>query len=257
MNNFNSYSQCGEDFIVYSFFKKRTTGILIDIGAFDGYHISNSYALYKLGWETIAIEANPIFFDFLIKNRPDAINVNKALVQSEDQQEVIFQTEPTGLYSGIKPNTTYFDTIGSNEIRVPACTLNDVVREYIGNKQIDCISIDVEGTEEEILSGFDFKTYKPTMLIIEANDKETKDRLVALMKKCNYTLSMNIHVNLFFLYKPSLSDIIRINAIRIHCNVVTTSHPIISTASQKPLKPESRITHFKRVLDFLKYSFTG
>ena len=36
MSNFNSYSQYGEDYVVYSFFKKRTTGILIDIGAFDG-----------------------------------------------------------------------------------------------------------------------------------------------------------------------------------------------------------------------------
>lgn len=257
MSNFNSYSQCGEDFVVYSFFKKRSTGILIDIGAFDGYHISNSYALYKLGWETIAIEANPLFFDFLIKNRPDAININKALVQSEDQHEVVFQTEPTGLYSGIKPNTTYFDTIGSNEIRVPACTLNDVAKEFIGNKQIDCISIDVEGTEEEILSGFDFNTYKPTMLIIEANDKETKDRLVALMKKFGYKLSMNIHVNLFFLYKPSLLDIIRINSIRINCNIITTPHPILASASQKPLQSESRITHLRRFLSFLKDSFTG
>lgn len=251
MTHFNSYSQCGEDFVVYSFFKKRKTGVLIDIGAFDGYHISNSYALYKLGWETIAIEANPLFFDFLIKNRPDAINVNKALVQREDQHEVVFQTETTGLYSGIKPNTTYFDTIGSNEIRVPACTLNHVVKEHIGNKQIDCISIDVEGTEEEILSSFDFNTYKPTMLIIEANDKETKDRLVALMKTFGYRLSMNIHVNLFFLYKPSLLDLIRINSIRINCNIITTSHPILSSASQKPLHAETRITHLRRIWSFL------
>src|SRR6478609_5080895 len=122
MSEFNSYSQYGEDYVVYSFFKNRNTGILIDIGAFDGYHISNSYALYKKGWETIAIEANPIFFDFLIKNRPDAINVNKALVKTEEQKEIVFQTEPTGLYSGVKPNTIWFDTTNSNEIRVPACT---------------------------------------------------------------------------------------------------------------------------------------
>ncbi|WP_018343012.1 FkbM family methyltransferase [Cytophaga aurantiaca] len=251
MSDFNSYSQYGEDYVVYSFFKKRTMGILIDIGAFDGYHISNSYALYKKGWETIAIEANPIFFDFLIKNRPDAININKALVKNEEQKEVVFQTEPTGLYSGVKPNTEWFDTTNSNEIRVPASTLNQVAKEYVGKKQIDCISIDVEGTEEEILSGFDFNTYKPTMLIIEANDKETKDRLVSLMKGFNYTLSAEINVNLFFLYKPSLLDIIRLNAIRVNCIAVKTLHPIIESSSQKPFKPESRIAHVKRMLRFL------
>lgn len=257
MSDFNSYSQYGEDYVVYSFFKKKTSGILIDIGAFDGHHISNSYALYKKGWETIAIEANPEFFDFLIKNRPDAININKALVKNENQKEIVFQTEPTGLYSGVKPNTIWFDTNNSNEIRVPACTLNQVAKEYIGTKQIDCISIDVEGTEEEILSGFDFNTYKPTMLIIEANDKETQDRLVSLMKGFQYTLSAKINVNLFFLYKPSLFDIIRLNSIRVNCHAVKTLHPIIESSSQKPFKPESRLSHIKRMLRFLKYSFTG
>lgn len=250
MSDFNSYSQYGEDFVVYSFFKKRTTGLLIDIGAFDGYHISNSYALYKKGWKTIAIEANPIFFDYLIQNRPDAININKALVKNEVQKEVVFLTEPTGLYSGVKPNTVWFDTTKSNEIRVPACTLNQVVKDYVISQQIDCISIDVEGTEEEILSGFDFNTYKPTMLIIEANDKETEDRLISLMKPFNYTLSAKINVNLFFLYKPSLLDIIRLNSIRINCTAVKTVHPIIESSSQKPFKHESRVTHVKRMLRF-------
>jgi FkbM family methyltransferase len=257
MSKFNSYSQYGEDFVVYSFFKKRTTGLLIDIGAFDGYHISNSYALYKKGWETIAIEANPIFFDFLIKNRPDAININKALVGNEDQKEIVFQTEPTGLYSGVKPNTIWFDATNSNEIRVPACTLNQIAKDYTVNKKIDCISIDVEGTEEEILSGFDFDTYKPTMLIIEANDQETENRLIALMKPFNYTLSAKINVNLFFLYKPSLLDIIRLNSIRVNCTAVKTAHPVIESSSQKPFQSESRITHAKRMWRFLKYSFTG
>lgn len=252
MNPFKSYSQHGEDYVIFSYFKKRAQGVIIDIGAFDGVHISNSYVLYNMGWKTIAIEANPILFNFLGSNRPKGINIPKAIVGKSTQTEVVFQTEKSGLYSGIKPNTEYFETEGSQEIRVPACTINQVVEEFCANTHIDCISIDVEGTEEEILSSFNFERYKPTMLIIEANDQAAEDRLIQLMKPFNYTLGTKIGVNLFFLYKPSILNIIRLNAIRIDCESVKTSNPILPLSSAVPFKPEHQRIHLKRMLHYIK-----
>jgi len=53
------YSQNGEDFLLWSLFKGRKSGFYIDIGAFDGIHLSNSYYFEKNGWDGVCVEAHP------------------------------------------------------------------------------------------------------------------------------------------------------------------------------------------------------
>ena len=50
---------------------------VVEIGANDGVHMANSYFFEQhLGWRSLCVEANPITFSRLVRNRPRCINVN-------------------------------------------------------------------------------------------------------------------------------------------------------------------------------------
>ncbi|MGL4348372.1 MAG: FkbM family methyltransferase [Chlamydiales bacterium] len=65
------YSQYGQDqFVNENFFKNRTKGIFVDIGAHNGISLSNTYFFEKeLDWTGICIEPIPHVFKQLQKNR--------------------------------------------------------------------------------------------------------------------------------------------------------------------------------------------
>jgi hypothetical protein len=52
-------------------------------------------------------------------------------------------------------------------IAVPTRTLDSVLEEAQAPAPIDLLSVDVEGHELEVLSGFDFQRWQPLLLLIE------------------------------------------------------------------------------------------
>ena len=60
----------------------------------------------------------------------------------------------------------------AREIRkVKTFTLNDIIENsQFKNKEIDFLSVDVEGTEIEVLQGLDFNKYKPKLVVLEFID---------------------------------------------------------------------------------------
>ena len=55
-----------------------------------------------------------------------------------------------------------------SQINVPQKTLNTIIETEIQNiKEIDIISIDVEGGELKVLQGIDLLKYKPKIMVIE------------------------------------------------------------------------------------------
>src|SRR2546426_6776147 len=65
------YSQHSQDRFIDNFllYGKRE-GVFVDVGAYDGVALSNTYYFEKeLGWTGICIEPNPIAYESLVKNR--------------------------------------------------------------------------------------------------------------------------------------------------------------------------------------------
>ena len=52
-------SQFGEDALLWDFFAGQLDGFFIEVGAFDGYNYSVSYAFECIGWDGLLIEAHP------------------------------------------------------------------------------------------------------------------------------------------------------------------------------------------------------
>jgi hypothetical protein len=74
------YSQEGEDIKIQEYFKNFKNGFYLDVGAYNPIRASNTYLLYKKGWEGINIDAD--YFSYKLFNilRPKDCNFNCALL---------------------------------------------------------------------------------------------------------------------------------------------------------------------------------
>ena len=213
MNKFISNSQHADDYIAWQLLDKPTLGVVVEVGAFDGIHLSNSFAFEQLGWKSVCIEPSPAIFKFLEQNRPAAININNAIVSDENIAEIDFYAEEIGVLSGCNYDADDVKKRYRNrgleykepdKIKVSATTLSSLFSK-LKVDTIDVLSIDVEGFELEVLKGLDLKSFNVKLFIIEANDKEYKTQILKFFKdKPAYIYVGNNYQNLFFAKKKYL-----------------------------------------------------
>lgn len=145
-------------------FNEKRNGYFLDIGAHDGIHISNTYLLERrYGWSGICIEANRDTFLKLQKNRK-ATCVNACLDSCE--RSVQFAAE--GAFGGIvSPDTDNRASDSRNVVPMRTTTLNSLLRKQGAPRQMDYLSIDVEGAEERVFAGFDLQEYGFKCMTVE------------------------------------------------------------------------------------------
>lgn len=182
-------SQLGaDDWILENF---KTPGFFLDVGCHDGYHLSNTYKLEKRGWKGICIDPFPTNFD----NRPNTI-IEKAVVYSEKDKEVEFylltgkDNNDIGL-SGIKDTLNrHKETVqkADKEIfKFKTQLLVDILDKHNAPKYIEYMNIDIEGSEYEVLSTFDFSKYTFGAITVEHNYEEPKRTMIKeILEKNGY-----------------------------------------------------------------------
>jgi FkbM family methyltransferase len=208
MNKFISNSQHADDYIAWQLLDKPTSGIVVEVGAFDGVHLSNSFSLEKIGWRAICIEPNPEMFHHLQKNRPLATNLNHAIVGDDAINEIVFYAEEIGVLSGCSYDENDvkkryanrgLDYKDPQKISVPATTLTNLF-EKLKIDNLDVLSIDVEGFELEVLKGLDLKKVDINLFIIEANNEDFKKGILDYFNGClDYIYAGSNYQNLFLI----------------------------------------------------------
>ena len=71
-----TYSMFGEDLIVKDFFKKKKKGFYVDVGCYHPLEGSNTYLLYKRGWNGINLDINTLSIELFNVARKEDLNVN-------------------------------------------------------------------------------------------------------------------------------------------------------------------------------------
>jgi FkbM family methyltransferase len=168
-------SQAGQDFFVYGeVFNEMKNGYFLDLGALDGMRMSNTYLLERrYQWSGICVEANPDYFKELTKNRRVKC-VNICL--SSDETTVDFAKR--GVLSGMVSTTDNFEEGESYEvIKMKSMTLDTLLRTENAPKEIDYLSIDIEGAEEKVLGNFNFDKYRFKCITIERPTDFLRKRL--------------------------------------------------------------------------------
>lgn len=171
------YSQNREDLILWAFFSDQKDGFYVDVGAHDSEIFSVTKLFYDQGWHGINVEPQKQYCDKLQKDRPRDTNLNIAL--SDKKAELMLREYPQadGLSTlSEEMKGSYLDdthlkgvTDQYREYAVKVDTLKNVLQKYAKGKQINFLKIDVEGLEEQVLKGNDWKQFRPQVICIEAN----------------------------------------------------------------------------------------
>lgn len=203
MNHSNNkyYSQYGEDKIIEKYFQKKNiiNGTFFEMGAGDGIQYSNTKFFSDNGWSGLLVECDDVQYQKLKKNY-------------EKNQDIIVANEKCS-----KEND-----------------LNFIFKKY-NLKNLDLLSLDIDGLDLTILKLLDFKNFKPKIIIIEyniyiPNDVEYEDEkntgnlssafaIKKFLNNCNYKLVNCTFANLIFMEEKFDKEIIPIGLEKINENL--------------------------------------
>lgn len=182
LNIFGKVSQSyqGEDIILWRYFVKNNihNGFFIDIGAYHPKFANNTWRLRnKLGFTGINIE--PTYrIKFFYKYRKNDINI-KCMVG--DKYEVATLNYVTNEPATSGKNQNRMVQQADKKLSVIQKTLTQIVKENNVTK-IDLLDIDIEGTEMEVLKGYDWSII-PRLILIEDDKDENREILSFLTSK--------------------------------------------------------------------------
>ena len=159
--NENFASQSGQDKIIKnSFFRSKKNGYFVEIGAFDGVLGSNCIHFEKsMNWEGIAIEPSKPQFEKLSKNRNCKV-LNAAISSTEKDVEFIEVIEGLTQMSGIDDDNYSAKLIIENNKKNKFNKnkmKTSTFEKSILTKEIDYLSIDIEGAELDVLKSINFQ----------------------------------------------------------------------------------------------------
>ena len=157
-----SRAQRRQDIFVLSELCLKTNGFFVEFGAGNGVDFSNTYMLEKaFGWRGILSEPARPWHAALKENR--SCIVETYCVWRESATLVEFTETKNPCFSTIR---SFRDKDFQAEARkggrtyeVETITLADLLASHDAPAEIDCLSIDTEGSEYEILRAFDFDRY--------------------------------------------------------------------------------------------------
>ena len=161
-------SQEGEDILLARIFdKKNNRGYYVDIGAHDPMRFSNTYYFYQLGWRGINVDPLPSAKDKFKKHRPKDIFILAGVSQEEIDLTYYQFKEPaynTFIYELAQSRKEKSPLISTTKVK--CYSLESIFKEY-NVKEIDFLSIDVEGFELSVLYSNDWNKYTPKVIVIE------------------------------------------------------------------------------------------
>ncbi len=182
-------AQFGEDRILWQVFRRRPTGYFIEVGAYDGVTLSNTYFLEQMGWHGLLIEPILPLCQKAAAARPRSRVIHAACSKQGSNGTARFTVaQNVPVLSFLQADREHIDRCKREgaeliEIEVPLLTLDDILLNERkgpapfggpwmpnGGWRIDLVSIDTEGCELDVLDGFSLERFKPRILVIE-NDR--------------------------------------------------------------------------------------
>ena len=200
------YAQNCEDVMVQGLFPKDYKGFYVDVGAHHPYRISNTYLLFKRGWSGINIDANPETIKMFQKARPHDINLNIGVSQSatsliyhqfSDPAVNTFSSEHAQKFK----SKNWIKYLGTTQVQTKP--LADILKDHLPtNRNIDVLSVDVEGLDLEVLESSNWNRHRPSVVIVEAHnfdlDKMQENPIVNFLYRQGYKLQFVAGFSLIF-----------------------------------------------------------
>lgn len=190
-----SFSQYGEDLLIQQVLGKDA-GVYLDIGANHPVRFSNTYHLYRFrGWRGLLVEPNPILAELLRSRRPRDVVLAAA----------VGKTNGTAFFENNPEHTLSRVLLRKSEARYPVQEVPVVSLPSLFGRfseillQVDLLNVDCEGMDWQILSGNDWRKFRPKCICAECATGE-EQRLAHYLAEQGYRLEARAgHSRIFVL----------------------------------------------------------
>ena len=183
------YGQYDLDKILYERYFKNFSGngVCLECGAVDGINISSTYFFEQtMGWKAINIEPHPDSFSKLITNRPNAININKALSDEEGDAYLV-----TGRNFFLR--SYLVKDSRKNTVNIKMSTYKNII-DPLPIDHINLMVLDVEGHEISAIKGMSEARVLPEIFCIEVNHVG-KSKIKDAVEPLGYHYDSSVSIN--------------------------------------------------------------
>ena len=175
-----SYSQYGEDLMIDRLLGRKQSGFYVDIGANDPVNSNNSMRFYRRGWRGVNVEPDPSCFERLQSMRPGDVNLQIGIA-AESGRRTFYALFPSTRSTFSKELADQlveqgFGLVAEQEVEIRP--LSEVLDDHCAGRDIDFISIDTEGYDEQVLRSNDWERYAHRLLCIESADEGGSHRFL-------------------------------------------------------------------------------
>ena len=181
-----SKAQLAQDLMVLGISGLKKSGYFVEFGATDGKQLSNTFLLESsFNWSGLLAEPARVWHKSLLRNR--ACSADFRLVSNVTGSEVEFlEAEQPELSTRVDyTHTDHLHRTG-NSYRVETVTLDDLLSHHGAPAEFDYLSIDTEGSELDVLSGFDVGYWRPRIITIEHNFTSVHDEILKKLLPVGY-----------------------------------------------------------------------
>jgi FkbM family methyltransferase len=167
-----SYSQEGEDRILWRLFEGSAPGCYVDVGAHRPKRFSNTYLFYREGWSGVTIDPDPDAAPLFARSRPRDVHIQAGVSDTPGRlayrrfEEAALNTfdgqladarERGGIYRPLPP------------IEVEVATLASLLRRHWPNgRAFELLSVDAEGFDLKVLRSNDWAAFRPVYVLAES-----------------------------------------------------------------------------------------
>ena len=167
LESLTDYSQGGEQALILKSLEGIAAGRFLDIGAFNAKALSNTRALYEMGWGGVVVEPSPGPVKGLIQEygTSDRVIVVAAAV-GLDRHMVKFHATDDALSTSESRNLEIWKERGGfyGTWYVPMVTLHEIMHQF---GAFDFVNIDTEGTSLQLLEALLATEMKPRCISVE------------------------------------------------------------------------------------------
>jgi FkbM family methyltransferase len=154
-----------EQELVREFFGGVGCGYFVEVGANRPRQESQTWHLEQLGWSGVLVEPQPNLAEDLRRVR--SAKVFAVACSSPENAGQRLRLHVAGALSSLDRDRMAPGAEPERVIEVPARTLDEILTEARTPVGFDFLSVDVEGHELEVLSGFDFVRWRPRLVLLE------------------------------------------------------------------------------------------
>jgi len=209
------YGQWHTDKIIEAYFDNQSSGVCIEVGAANGIKGSNTKYFEDAGWDALCIEPNVAYKKSLEASRK-LVRFFACGDKNKEGTLHIFDIGEKNIFSSVTSLTPDERLVAAHsaiinerhEVGVPVRTLNWILETQVSDtpfeniRDIDFISIDTEGTELDVVKGFDTNLYNVKLFIIENNYEDTE--IEDYMNSLGYKKDKRYKINNFYIKGDSL-----------------------------------------------------